>query len=341
MCCSNGSARDDLARTGPTAEPSPPPAPSESIRTKILRPSTKYDSGPAMTPVDAAIATAIGALVGILPGLFGVGGGFLMVPLLNVFAGVPMHVAIGSCACTSLGSVTTGMLHRRSRGPLPWRLPLVMLPATMVGLEAGIVVLEWTKRSTARWTIAGREVPLVETTQLVCYLGIMLVLAAVVALETYYAREIDEHARRGWLEGVRLPPYVRLPEIDGRRGSLVVVSLLGLVVGVLNGGFGMGGAILLVPGLVFLVGVPTHRAVAVTLVSSFLAGFVASGSHAARGNVDLVLTCWLLLGATLGARIGSSIAARLTGRRLRRYFALVILASTSIILWRLYALVAS
>src|SRR5688572_5697424 len=106
-----------------------------------------------MTPSDAAIATAIGAVVGILPRLFGVGGGFLMVPLLNVFAGVPMHVAIGSCACTSLGSVTTGMLHRRAAGPLPWRLSLVMLPATLVGLEAGIMVLERTKASTTRFSI--------------------------------------------------------------------------------------------------------------------------------------------------------------------------------------------
>jgi len=293
-----------------------------------------------MTPADAVIATAIGAVVGLLPGLFGVGGGFLMVPLLNAFAGVPMHVAIGSCACTSLGSVTTGMLHRRAAGRLPWRLSLVMLPATVVGLEAGIAILERTKASTARWTLFGREVPLVESTQLLCYLAIMLVLAAVVALETYFAREIDEQARRGWFDGVRLPPYVRLPEIDGRAGSLAVISLLGFVVGVLNGGFGMGGAILLVPGLVFLVGVPTHRAVTVTLVSSFLAGLLNVGSHAARGNVDLTLSCWLLLGATLGARVGSTIAARLTGRRLRRYFALVILASTSIIVWRLYVLAA-
>jgi uncharacterized membrane protein YfcA len=298
------------------------------------------DRGGAMTGIDAVIATAIGAVVGILPGLFGVGGGFLMVPLLNAFAGVPMHVAIGSCACTSLGSVTTGMLHRRATGALPWRLSLVMLPATVAGLETGIAILELTKASTARCTIAGHDMPLIETTQLLCYLVIMFALAAVVALETCFAREIDEHARRGWFEGVRLPPYVRLPEIDGRRGSLVVVSLMGFIVGVLNGGFGMGGAILLVPGLVFLVGVPTHRAVTVTLVSSFLAGLLSVGSHAARGNVDLVLCCWLLLGATIGARIGSSIAARLTGRRLRRYFALVILASTGIIVWRLYALAA-
>ena len=64
---------------------------------------------------DVATAVGIGTIVGILPGLFGVGGGFLMVPLLHLFAGVPIHTAVGSCAAQSLGTVTTGMLHRRKQ----------------------------------------------------------------------------------------------------------------------------------------------------------------------------------------------------------------------------------
>src|SRR5205814_3545 len=134
------------------------------------------------------------------------------------------------------------------------------------------------------------------------------------------------------------PTSVYLPEINGRRASLVVLTLLGAVVGFLNGGFGMGGALLLVPGLVFLVGLSTHRAVAATLVSSFLAGFFSAGGHAATGNVDLQLVCWLLAGGTVGSQIGSILAQRLSGRRLRGYFALVILGSTGLIVYRLYEL---
>jgi uncharacterized protein len=291
-----------------------------------------------MSPADVATAVGIGAVVGLLPGLFGVGGGFLMVPLLHLFAGVPLHLAVGSCAAQSLGTVTTGMLHRRSSGDLHYRLSLVMLPGTLAGLGAGIAFLNWTKTSTAYFTWQGRSLPRMEVTQLVCYLVIMLVLAAVVAVETYCARDEREHLRRGLLEDAPLPPHVRLAELDGRRASLPVVTLLGAVVGFLNGGFGVGGAILLVPGLVFLVGLSTHRAVAVTLVSSFLAGSFNTAGQAAGGNVDLPLVCWLLAGGTLGSQLGSIIAERLTGRRLRSYFSLVILGSTGFIIYRLYEL---
>jgi uncharacterized membrane protein YfcA len=287
-----------------------------------------------------AIATAvgIGAVVGILPGLFGVGGGFLMVPLLHLYAGVSIHTAVGSCAAQSLGTVTTGMLHRRRAGDLHFRTSLWMLPGTLAGLTIGISFLNWAKTSTSHFEWHGRSLPRMEVIQLVCYLVIMIVLATVVAIETYFARDDQEHARRGALDRVPLPPYVVLPELGGRRASLTLLTVLGAVVGFLNGGFGMGGALLLVPGLVFLVGLSTHRAVAATLVSSFLAGIFSAGSHAATGNVDLQLVCWLLAGGTIGAQVGSLIAQRLSGRRLRGYFALVILASTGFIAYRLWQL---
>lgn len=293
-----------------------------------------------MSPLEVVAAVGIGLVVGVIPGIFGVGGGFLMVPLLHVFAGVPIPTAVGCCAAQSLGTVTTGMLHRRAAGERSLRLAWIMLPGALVGIELGIATLEHTKHSSAVLSIAGRALPLMETTQLLCYLAIMLVLAAVVALETYY--NVDEHDthRRGWLDGLRLPPLVALPERDGRLVSLPAVTLLGLSVGFLNGGFGVGGALLQVPALVFLFGLATHRAVAVTLVSSFLAGFVSTASHAYRGNVDLPLVCLLLLGGTLGAQAGSLVAARLSGRKLRRWFAWVILASTTIILLRLGQLLA-
>jgi len=293
-----------------------------------------------MTAGTTAIAVTIGALVGFIPGLFGVGGGFLMVPLLHVWAGVPIPIAVGSCAAQSLGTVTTGMLHRRSRGETSTRLAWFLMPGTLVGLQLGVSFLEWTKHSTAILAVAGRTLPLMETTQLVCYLAIMLVLAAVVALEAHYnIDEYDTH-RRGWLDRVPLPPLVRFAETEGRPASPAWITVLGVLVGFLNGGFGMGGALLLVPALVFLFGVGTHRAVAVTLVSSFLAGIFSTGLHAYRGNVDLPLVCWLLLGGTVGAKLGSVVSTKLSGRSLRRWFALVILASTTIILARLWHLAA-
>lgn len=291
-----------------------------------------------MSFAEVAIVFGIGAVTGLLPGLFGVGGGFLMVPLLYLFAGVPIPVAVGSCACQSLGTVTTGVLHRRRQGDLHWGVACAMLPGTLVGLSLGIGFLNWAKRSTTELLWNERVLPRMEVTQLVCYLVIMVVLAAVVAVETYFATDAAEHTRRGWRLNERLPPRVALSEIDGRRASLPLLTVFGVLVGFLNGGFGMGGALLLVPGLVYLIGLSTHRAIAVTLASSWLAGIYSTATHAASGNVDLPLACWMLLGGTLGSQVGSLIAERLSGRRLRGYFSLVILGSTGLILYRLYQL---
>lgn len=293
-----------------------------------------------MSFVEGATAVGIGAVVGVLPGLFGVGGGFLLVPMLHLFAGVPLYAAVGSCASQSVGTVTTGMLHRRRGGDLHYRLALVMLPGILLGLAVGISMLNRMKVSTAQFVWRDRLLPQMEIVQLVCYLAIMLGLAGVTAVETYFARDEHEHRRRGWLDGVPLPPYVRPAEIDGRPTSLPLVTVLGFFVGFLNGGFGMGGAMLLVPGLVYLVGLSTHRAVATTLVASFFAGTFGAGGHAAGGNVNLPLVCCLLAGGTVGAQLGSLIAERLTGRRLRGYFSLVILASTGLIFYRLYEVYA-
>lgn len=291
--------------------------------------------------VDGGVTTivvVIGTIVGFIPGLFGVGGGFLLVPLLHLFAGVPIHTAVGSCAAQSLGTVTTGMLHRRAAGDLHYRAALCMLPGTVLGLEFGIGFLNWCKASTALLEWNGRALPRMEIIQLLCYLAIMLTLAAVTAIETYFADERQELTRRGWLAAIAVPPTIALPEIDGRPASWLWLTLLGVVVGFLNGGFGMGGALLLVPGLVYLFGLSTHGAVAATLVCSWCSGLFSSASHAASGNVDLRLVCWLLLGGTLGSRLGSAVATRLTGRSLRGWFSAVILGSTGFIFYRLYEL---
>lgn len=284
------------------------------------------------------IVVAIGTVVGFIPGLFGVGGGFLLVPLLHLFAGVPIHTAVGSCAAQSLGTVTTGMLHRRAAGDLCYKAALLMLPGTVLGLELGIGFLNWCKTSTSVLMWNSRVLPWMEIVQLLCYLAIMLTLSAVTAIETYFADERQEATRRGWSTAVPVPPTIALPEISGRRASWFWLTLMGILVGFLNGGFGMGGALLLVPGLVYLFGLTTHRAVAATLVSSWFSGLFSSASHAVSGNVDLRLVCWLLLGGTLGSRLGSAIATRLTGRSLRGWFSTVILGSTGFIFYRLYEL---
>jgi uncharacterized membrane protein YfcA len=280
----------------------------------------------------------IGTLVGIVPGLFGVGGGFITVPALHVFAGVPLNFCVGLSSPQPLGPVTTSLLHRREAGTLRWQLALTMFGGTVLGLLFGIEFLEWATKRAGDWHLLGRTIPGTKVILPVANLTLLLSLAALVSWEYRQSRHGADEPTRGWLDDLYLPPYVRLSELDNRPTSLTLLSLIALFVGFLNGGIGMGGAIVMVPSLVYLVGVPTHGAVNATLAVSWLNSIVGTVRHSWLGNVDLALLCLLLVGGGVGARIGSVINQRLSGRRLRGYFSLLIVSAAGLVIYELASL---
>lgn len=284
------------------------------------------------------VELAIGAVVGFLPGLFGVGGGFLAVPALHLLAGVPLHLAIGSTACQLLGPATTGLLYRRKKRALSWHLPLVMFGGTMVGIWLGLQFLEWAKQPGATWTYQGRELPRLEVTLLSVFFVVLASLALLVGLEWYFSPPQPPRIRHGWLEKWRVPPYIRIRELGGRRFSLPILQSLSLAMGFLSMAMGMGGGIVLVPALIYLVGLRTHQAATVVLALSWLMAFVGTIGHALLGNVQLRLVAVLLVGGAVGAQFGSRLAERATGRLLRGWFALLILIVAVLVGWRLLGL---
>ena len=183
--------------------------------------------------MEAVVVLTVGTLVGFISGLFGVGGGFLTVPALYIFAGVPIHVAVGSSACQILGPATTGMLHRREHNNLYWQLALTMFGGILVGLHLGLRFLNWSKNQ-----------PDIEPLMLGLYLGLLVTLAVIVVIECRFSPAQRSGPRTPW---VLWPPRGNCQELDGRAFSLPVVAVLGIVVGMLNGGLGMGGAIVTVP----------------------------------------------------------------------------------------------
>lgn len=284
------------------------------------------------------IVLIIGTVVGVIPGLFGVGGGFLTVPLLHVWAGVPLHLCVGLSSSQALGPVTTGMLHRHAQGQLQWRIGLIMIGGTIIGLLAGIEFLEWATKVDATWHLFGRDLPRTKIIIPLTNLALLVSLSALVAWEYHYSRHRLGELERGWLDNWYLPPYITLPELHGRRASLSLLQLIALIIGFFNGGLGMGGAIVMMPALVYLVGVDTHRAITATLVVSWLNSIVGAARHAWLGNIDLWQVCLLLIGGGVGAKLGSILGDRLSGRSLRGYFSLLILGSAALVLWEILAL---
>jgi uncharacterized membrane protein YfcA len=282
-------------------------------------------------------ALLIGTGVGILTGLFGVGGGFLITPLLNVILGVPVAVAVGTGAMQMLGVSTAGLYRRRGESLTDYKMALVLFGGNYVGVRLGAEALSWLGHL-GSWRINGREVAAAE----IVVMGIFFVFLVAITWWIFYdtAHNVQEESpRAGLFLRIKLPPYTTFPSIPHSPLSLVVMSYFGLALGFLTGLLGIGGGVILVPGLIYLVGMRTHCAAATSLAMVWLASFVATITHARLGNTDLSLAIPLLIGGSVGLQVGVNLCAKLGGRQLRRYFSLVVLLTALLVAGKLIALI--
>ena len=271
-----------------------------------------------------------GTGIGIVSGLFGIGGGFLIVPVLSALYGFRL-AWIGTASCQALGQATTGLMVRR----IDWnqlQLPLIISGGLLTGVWFGSRLL----------TLAADDVGSGETGGETIVLGAYSVLLSMVGLlalwETHRTAQ-GRPLRRGWLASCPLPPYARFPQLDPSKTSIVVLAWFGLAVGFLAGLLGLSGGLIMLPGLIYCIGLGTHQAVAVTLVVVWLVASQAAVLHAFSGRVELVPAMALLAGGSVGARLGSTLSARLGGHALRKHFGYLLLGTAALTIAQLAGLI--
>jgi len=282
-------------------------------------------------------ALLIGTGVGILTGMFGVGGGFLITPLLNVLLGIPMPIAVGTGAMQILGVSTAGLYRRRKENLTDYKMALVLFGGNFVGVRLGAATLGWLG-SLGNLSVHGEQVPAVEFIVLWIFFVLLAAIAAWLWYDTSRNKE-EESAQVGLFAHIHIPPYTDFPTLDHPRLSLVVMSYFGLALGFLTGLLGIGGGVILVPALIYLVGMRTHRAAATSLALIWLSSFVATITHSLRGNTDLLLAIPLLLGGSAGLQLGVNLCSKLGGAQLRRYFTFVVLAAMLMVAAKLGSLI--
>lgn len=280
-------------------------------------------------------ALAIGAGIGILTGMFGVGGGFLITPLLNVLLGVPISIAVGTGVVQILGVSTAGIYRRRGEGLIDYKMALILFGGNYVGVRLGARTLA-ALNALASLSLDGRQVPAGEVYTLLIFAVLLIGITAWMFIDT--SRSQAEEPQRGFFARLRIPPYTRFSSVGETPLSIPVLSYFGLVLGFLTGLLGIGGGVILLPALVYLVGMRTHCAAATSLVIVWLTSCVATITHSLAGNADLLLAVPLLVGGSLGLQLGVNLCNRTRGARLRRYFCFVVLAAVVLILAKLGAL---
>ena len=286
------------------------------------------------TLTDLLLVTVLGAVVGFLSGVFGVGGGFLLVPCLNTFLGIPMPVSVGSAACYMLGPSTTAILGRRpSSGFI--ELPLILGGGLFAGVLIGVQAINRLE-STQAIVVFDRHLPAVDTMVLVAYLILMTFICVMSFRDVASSSSREDTSENAGLFGRWLiPPVATIPDLRPGTYSIPLLAWTGLLVGLLSGFLGMSGGLILIPAAIYLLGMKVHDAATTTIGIVWLASFQATVVHCLNENVDVLLVSALLVGGTVGARFGTDVGLQLPAGKLKLGFALLVLVAVLVVAGKL------
>lgn len=270
--------------------------------------------------VSVFLLLGLGGAVGFLSGLFGVGGGFLMTPLLIFWVGVAPPVAVATEANQIVAASVSGAVAHWRQGNVDFRMGAVLLAGGVVGSSFGVWLYSLLRGI--------GQLDLVITLAYVVFLGIIGTLMLAEAVRTTLrlrhgagGRKLHQHT---WLHG--LPFKLRF-----RKSKLYISALLplgvGFFVGILSAIMGVGGGFVMVPAMIYLLGMPTTVVVGTSLFQIiFVTAYVTFLQAVSNQTVDVLLAVLLLTGGVIGAQIGSRYSGRLPAEQLRGLLALIVIA---------------
>lgn len=293
---------------------------------------------PDWTILGFVLTLAVGGSVGFLSGLFGVGGGFLLVPILNVLLGIPMALAVGSTACYTLGPATVAVMARKpAHGFL--QLPLIISGGLLAGVYLGANFLN----ALSDWeglVIAGKIVPADDLLVLLSY-AVLMIAICILTFRDGLKRTKSAQRRAGLFSYWLLPPVAIIEDLSPSRHSIPLVAWTGVVIGFLSGFLGMSGGLVLIPACIYLLGLRVHEAGTVTIVIVWLVSAQSTVLHAHHDHINLPLVVSLLISGTIGAAVGAQFAGGLSASQLKMGFGTLVLLAALIVLTRLCMLLFS
>ncbi len=267
------------------------------------------------------IIFGMGGAVGFLSGMFGVGGGFLLTPLL-IFSGIPPAVSIATVAPQIAASSTSAALTYYRRGQVDLKLALYLLLAGATGSALGVLVFSILNSS--------GQLDLIVSLSYVALLssvgGLMLTEAARAIINARRGRPtpLRRPGQHTWIHGLPLKTRFRRSKLYV---SVIPVIGLGLGIGFLGAMLGIGGGFILVPAMIYLLRVPTNMVIGTSLVQIVATMSVATILHAVTNQtVDVVLALALMIGGVMGAQFGTRAGQTIRGDQLRGLLSLLILA---------------
>jgi uncharacterized protein len=279
----------------------------------------------------------LGVGVGIIGGFFGMGGAWMVTPGLNIL-GFPMAFAIGTDIAHMAGKSLISTMRHGKFGNVDYKLGIIMLVGTVVGFEAGAQMVMWLERlgsveKVVRWI----------------YIALLAFIAWMVFHDVAKrAQKQKAAAARGeevdalatgveWhktLHKIKIPPMVHL-EVAGIYCSAWLPIFVSFFTGWLAGILGIGGGLIRMPALIYMIGCPTHVAVGTDLFEVAISGLYGAGSFTYKGRTELVAAMIMLVGAAMGAQVGAVATKYIKGYGIRIAFGLAVIGCAISILMKL------
>jgi uncharacterized membrane protein YfcA len=269
--------------------------------------------------VNALFVVLLGLVVGLLSGMFGVGGGFLTTPLL-IFYGIPPTVAVASAATQITGASVSGVMVHMRRGGVDFQMGVVMIAGGLIGSFVGAGLFRALQASGQIDLVIGFLYVLI-----LGWIGALMLKDALIALGYVTPAQTAERPRHNrWVAA--LPLRWRF-YTSGLYISPVAPFALGFIAGTLTVLLGIGGGFILVPAMIYLLGMPARVVIGTSLVMILAVSAVTTMVHALTTQaVDIVLAGLLLVGGVIGAQYGAMLTTRIKPDFLRLALAIIILS---------------
>jgi uncharacterized membrane protein YfcA len=270
--------------------------------------------------VSVAVFLALGAAVGFISGLFGVGGGFLMTPLLT-FLGVPPIVAVATCNAHVVASSVSGAVVHYRRNNVDVRMAVVMLSAGLAGTALGVETVRLLRK-------AGLFELTVSLTY-VTFRGVVGTLTVIEGINAWRrAQTVGIHSPRksgqhGWIDGL---PFKMRFQRSKLYISVIPPMVIGVFVSFISAIMGIGGGFIIIPAMIYILRMPTSVVVGTSLFQIVFVATFATILHAWQNqSVDIVLAAILLVGGVIGAQFGTATGERLQGEHIRILLGVLVL----------------
>lgn len=261
--------------------------------------------------VSVFLLLGMGAGVGFLSGMFGVGGGFLMTPLL-IFAGVPPAVAVGTQSNQIIASSVTGVMAHWRRGTVDFKMGGLLLAGGAVGSTIGIILFRMFSKL--------GQIDLIISLSYVVFLGVvggLMLVESIKALRRVRSGQPvkQNRRRRDWVHTWPLKMRFRKSRLYI---SAIPPVLLGVGVGILSAIMGVGGGFIMLPAMIYILGMPTNVVIGTSMFHIIFVAAITGTLHAGTNQtVDVILALILVAGAVVGAHYGTKFGMKMRAEQLR------------------------